>query len=72
MKQIEKRKYTVGLERKGMKKIIGYAWHLVKRVYGSDGMRSYPEQSELEFDEMINLEQDELFPGYRKNLEEIK
>lgn len=32
----------------------------------------YPEQSEPEFDDMITLDEDDLFPGYRKNLEAIK
>ena len=35
------------------------------------GLR-FPDQAEPEFRHMINLKKDNLFPGYRKNLEEIK
>ena len=31
----------------------------------------FPEQPESIFDDMVKLDNDELFPGYRKNLEEI-
>lgn len=31
----------------------------------------YPEQTNPEFDEMIELEEDDLFDGYRKNLNKI-
>lgn len=32
----------------------------------------YPEQSEAEFDEMVVLEDDKLFPGFKKNLTKIE
>lgn len=32
----------------------------------------YPNQKESEFDDMIELEDDGLFDGYRENLENIK
>ena len=32
----------------------------------------YPEQLEAEFDEMVTLDQDGLFPGFRGNLEGIE